>query len=208
MRWLELTLAALLAWTSVTVARASDATPRASATGATPPTSAGQELPKEKMTKLGLYVTAKEAYEQWLADPSKVKILDVRTTEEYLFVGHPPMAWNVPAYLQVYEWDPKGNWFPMKPNPEFESRAKELFAPEDTILVTCRSGGRSALAVDRLAAAGFKNVYNIVDGFEGDSIEEPGSLFVGLRQKNGWKNSGIPWTYEVDPGRVVVPKSR
>ena len=37
----------------------------------------------------------KEAYEKWLAEPDLVKIIDVRTPEEYLFVGHPAMAWNI-----------------------------------------------------------------------------------------------------------------
>ena len=44
-------------------------------------------IPKGKQTVLGLYVTAKEAYEKWKAEPDKVKIIDVRTPEEYLFVG-------------------------------------------------------------------------------------------------------------------------
>ena len=58
-----------------------------------------------KRTNLGLYVTSKEAYEMWKGDPEKVRILDVRTTEEFLFVGHPPMAWNIPAFLLSYRWD-------------------------------------------------------------------------------------------------------
>ena len=62
-------------------------------------------LPKEKQTTLGLYVTAKEAYEKWKAEPEKVMILDVRTPEEYLFVGHPTMAWKIPVTAQTYEWD-------------------------------------------------------------------------------------------------------
>ena len=45
------------------------------------------DLPAAKQTALGLYVTAKEAYDMWQADPEKVKILDVRTPEEFLFVG-------------------------------------------------------------------------------------------------------------------------
>jgi 3-mercaptopyruvate sulfurtransferase SseA len=77
------------------------------------------ELPKEKQTVLGLYVTAKEAYEKWQADPEKVKILDVRTPEEYIFVGHK-----------------------------------------------------------------------------------------GKRMKNGWINSGVPWTYEVNPEKMRLPMSK
>ena len=41
-------------------------------------------LPKGKQTVLRLYLTAKEAYEKWKAEPDKVKIIDVRTPEEYL----------------------------------------------------------------------------------------------------------------------------
>jgi hypothetical protein len=63
------------------------------------------KLPKEKETALGLYVTAKEAYEKWKAEPDNTKIIDVRTPEEYLFVGHPPIAWKIPLAAQLYEWD-------------------------------------------------------------------------------------------------------
>lgn len=38
----------------------------------------------------------------------------------------------------------------------------------------CRSGGRSAAAVNLLAGAGFTNVYNITDGMEGDKGGRPG----------------------------------
>jgi hypothetical protein len=44
------------------------------------------ELPKEKQTTPLLYVSAKEAYEIWKTNPEKVKILDVRTPEEYIFL--------------------------------------------------------------------------------------------------------------------------
>jgi rhodanese-related sulfurtransferase len=164
-------------------------------------------LPKEKQTVLGLYVTAKEAYEKWETDPEKVMILDVRTPEEYLFVGHPTMAWKIPVAIQSYEWDAAKGQFPMKPLMDFASRVSEVAKLEDTLCVTCRSGGRSAIAVNMLAKAGFKNVYNITDGFEGDTVEDPQSVFAGQRLKNGWKNSGCPWTYKLTPDRMVLPKS-
>jgi len=165
-------------------------------------------VPKEKQTSLGLYLTAREAYEKWKADPKQVKILDVRTPEEYVFVGHPAMAWNVPAMLQTYQWDASARKLPMKPNPDFEAQAKKLFKPSDTLLVMCRSGGRSAKAVDRLAEAGFKQVYNIIDGMEGDTVDDPESVFHGKRMKNGWKNSGLPWTYDLDPERMCLPTAQ
>ena len=93
----------------------------------------------------------------------------------------------------------------MKPNSEFLSQAKKVFQPADTILVICRSGSRSAMAVNQLAAAGFTNAYSITDGMEGDAVTDPESLFIGQRLKNGWKNSGNPWTYKVDPKLMIIP---
>jgi rhodanese-related sulfurtransferase len=162
-------------------------------------------LPKEKQTVLGLYVTAKEAYEKWKAEPDKVKILDVRTPEEFLFVGHPTMAWKIPVAVQIYEWDPEKKKYPMKPLLDFVSRVSEVAKPDDTLMVMCRSGGRSAIAVNFLAKAGFKNVHNIIDGMEGDPVDDPGCVFHGMRLRNGWKISGCPWTYDLTPDRMVLP---
>jgi rhodanese-related sulfurtransferase len=165
-------------------------------------------VPKEKQTVLGLYVTAKEAYEKWKAEPEKVMILDVRTPEEYLLVGHPTMAWKIPVAVQSYEWDAARGQFPVKPLPDFVSRVQQVAKPDDTIMAMCRAGGRGAIAVNMLAQAGFKHVYNIVDGMEGDTVDDPASVFVGQRLKNGWKNSGCPWTYKLTPDRMVLPKAQ
>jgi len=169
---------------------------------------ANLRLPKEKETTLGLYVTAKEAYEKWKAEPDKVMIIDVRTPEEYLFVGHPTMAWKIPVAAQSYEWDAQKKQFPMKPLPDFAFRVSEVAKPEDTLLVMCRSGGRSAIAVNMLAKAGFKHAYNITDGMEGDVVKDPNSVFLGQRLINGWKNSGCPWTFKFTPDRMLLPKVR
>jgi rhodanese-related sulfurtransferase len=165
------------------------------------------DLPKGKQTVLGLYLTAKEAYEKWKAEPRKVLILDVRTPEEFLFVGHPAMAWKIPVAAQTYEWDAGKGKFPMKLLPDFVSRVNEVAKPDDTILVMCRSGGRSAIAANLLAKAGFTHVYNIIDGMEGDAVDDPASPFLGQRLKNGWKNSGSPWTYDLSPERMSLPKA-
>jgi len=162
-------------------------------------------LPKEKETALGLYVTAREACDRWQADPEKVKILDVRTPEEFLFVGHPTMAWMVPLVAQVYAWDADKKQFPMKLLPGFVDRVSEIAKPDDTLMVMCRSGGRSAMAINLLAKAGFKQAYNIIDGMEGDAVEDPDSVFNGQRMRNGWKNSGCPWTCKLTPDRLLVP---
>jgi rhodanese-related sulfurtransferase len=154
---------------------------------------------KERQTSLGLYVTAQEAYDMWQADPDGVKILDVRTPEEYVFVGHPPMAWNIPFAFQSYQWEPGKKTLHWEINPEFVAAVEAWAKPEDVLLVTCRSGGRAAMAINQLAAAGFTNAYNILDGMEGDRIHDPDSVFHGMRMKNGWRNAALPWTYELEP---------
>jgi rhodanese-related sulfurtransferase len=162
-------------------------------------------LPQAKQTVLGLYVTAKEAYAKWQAEPDKVKIIDVRTPEEYLFVGHPEMAWKIPVAVQVYEWDAEKKQFPMKPLMDFVARVQTIAKPDDTLMVMCRSGGRSAIAVNFLAKAGFKHVHNIIDGMEGDANGDSSSVAQAQPLKDGWKNSGCPWTKKLTPDRVVLP---
>ena len=166
------------------------------------------ELPERKQTTLGLYVTSAEAYHKWSADPDNVIILDIRTPEEYLFVGHATMAWNIPAFDQSYEWDSEKQHFPMKPNPDFVKKITEIFQPDDILLITCRSGDRSALAVNELAKVGFKNAYTITDGFEGGLVKDTDSVFEGKRMVNGWKNSGLPYTYTIDPKLMFIPAAK
>jgi rhodanese-related sulfurtransferase len=161
------------------------------------------QVPEKKQTVLGLYVTAREAYEMWKADPQGVKILDVRTPEEYIFVGHPEMARNIPLLFIKYEWDAEKDQPVVGPNPDFAPAVMMAFETSDTLLVMCRSGGRSALG---LAKAGFINAHNVIDGFEGDKVDDQASAYHGKRMKNGWKNSGSPWTYEVDPELLWLTK--
>ncbi len=174
----------------------------------TVPAALGQEskseLPKSKQTTLGLYVTSQEAYEMWVHKPEEIKILDVRTLDEYIYIGHAAMAWNVVAFFQTSDWDAEKHHFSMKPNPDFMKQINEVFNQDDIILVTCRSGSRSAMATNQMAAAGYKNVYNITDGFEGDMEKDEGSAFFGKRMVNGWKNSGAPWTYSLDPVLIKI----
>ena len=163
----------------------------------------GSKLPKMKQTTLGLYVTAAQAYDMWRAAPDDVKIIDVRTPEEFAFVGHPAMAWNVPFAFVSYQRS--GGKFTYAPqmNKAFVDQVKEIAQPNDVLLVTCRSGGRGGMAVNQLAAAGFTRAYNIVDGIEGDTVNDPESVFHGKRMKNGWKNSA-PWVYDIDPEKVII----
>lgn len=166
-------------------------------------TAAETPIPESKQTTLGLYVTAAEAYDRWKAAPESVKIIDVRTPEEYVVVGHPAMALNIPFAFLTYQQKEGKFEYGSTPNTEFVSQLQKIAKPNDMLLVACRSGGRSAKAVNLLAAAGFTNVYNIVDGIEGDMVKDHGSAFYGKRMKNGWKNSA-PWVYDVDPEKIIL----
>ena len=171
------------------------------------PPAFGQEatatLPKGKQTTLGLYVTAAQAYEKWKSAPDEVKVIDVRTPEEYAFIGHPEKAWNIPFAFVTYQRKDGKTEFGPKMNPDFVAEVTRIAGPNDTLLLMCRSGDRSAMAVNKLAAAGFTNVYTIIDGFEGDKVTDPESVFYGKRMRNGWKNSA-PWVYDIDPEKIIL----
>jgi len=162
------------------------------------------QLPEGKQTTLGLYVTAAQAYEMWKAAPDEVKVIDVRTPEEFAFVGHPEMAWNIPLAFVTYQRKAGKIEYGPHMNADFVSLVQEVARPTDTLLLMCRAGGRSAMAVDKLAAGGFTNVYTIIDGMEGDKVKDPESVFHGKRMKNGWKNSGLPWVYTIDPEAIIL----
>jgi rhodanese-related sulfurtransferase len=161
---------------------------------------------EEKLTSLGLYITARESYDMWKSNPEQVKVLDVRTFEEYVLIGHAEMAANVPLAFPSYKWDANKGNYSIAINTDFIARTQERFKLDDTILAMCRSGGRSAMAVNALAKAGFTKVYNIIDGFEGDKVEDTESIYHGMRMRNGWKNS-VPWTYKLDPNLVWLPSA-
>lgn len=158
------------------------------------------EPPKDerKSTKAALYVTAKEAYDAWNADKDGVKIIDCRTPEEYVFVGHAPMAYNIPSKFFTMDFNAEKKEYVLKDNEAFVDAAKKLFKADDVIMVMCRSGHRSAPSVNKLTEAGFTKVYNIIDGFEGDVDTAEQSPTFGLRTVNGWKNSKIAITYALD----------
>ena len=164
---------------------------------------ADHQLPKGKQTALGLYVTAAQAYEKWKSSPGKVMIIDVRTPEEYAFIGHPEMVWNIPFAFVTYQRKEGKTEYGPRMNPDFVAEVKNIAGLTDTLLLMCRSGGRSAKAVNMLAAAGFTDVYNIIDGFEGDKVKDTESVFYGKRMRNGWKNS-VPWVYDIDPEKIIL----
>jgi rhodanese-related sulfurtransferase len=157
-------------------------------------------VPSDERKKIstGKYLTALQAYEMWKATPDKVSIIDVRTPEEYVYVGHPRMAINIPWQVWTGKYDTDKKDVVLDKNPNFVTETQKRYKPDDTLAIMCRSGHRSAPSCEALIQAGFKNVYNVIDGFEGDKVSDPESSYKGLRMKNGWRNSGCPWTYDTE----------
>ena len=164
------------------------------------------DLPDKKKTKLGLYVNSKDAYAMWKASPEKVFIIDTRTPQEYVYIGHAPMAYNIPSKLNTMEYDAKKKTYKTVANENFLAEVQKRFKKNDTVLLMCRSGNRTAKAANLLADAGYKKVYNIYDGFEGDKVKSDLSYFKGQRMVNGWKNSGNPWTYKGEKDLMYFPQ--
>lgn len=157
-------------------------------------------LPDKKQTKAGLYITASEAANA-VAARTDVILLDVRTPEETMLVGHPTVAAaNIPFKTidPAHGYSAQKSTYNMLPNPDFVKDVKAFLAGHDsvgTVLIMCRSGGRSAAAVDALLKAGVEaQLYTVVDGFEGDKDDR------GKRSVNGWKNAGEDWTYKIGEG--------
>lgn len=160
-------------------------------------------LPEKKQTRPGLYITASEAAAV-LAERDDVLLIDVRTPEETLFVGYPTVTdANIPFKLvdPGHDFNAKKNSYKSVANPDFVAAAKAFLNGKDpaAVIVMCRSGSRSAGAVDALAEADIDvPLYSMVDGFEGDKND------AGRRAVNGWKNAGANWTDKIRADLLVT----
>lgn len=124
-------------------------------------------------------VTPDEAWKLFVN--GQAHIVDVRAAEERKFVGHVPntfhVAWQTgPALIK---------------NPRFLRELENKLSKDAVILLLCRSGKRSAAAAEAATAAGFKNVFNVAEGFEGDLDQNQ------QRGANGgWRQRGLPWVQD------------
>ena len=168
-------------------------------------------VPAPKQTKAGLYLDAREAYELKQRLGEKALFVDIRTRAEISYLGMPSVA---DAHIPAFEhppnaaWDDKSNRFKMEANADFEPElARRLAARQlsksDVVILICRSGDRTTLAVNFLAEQGYSKVYSVIDGFEGDAVAEGPQA--GQRVLNGWKNAGLPWTYKLDKNKMYLP---
>ena len=169
------------------------------------------KLSENKQTKLGLYMTAEQAYAHTINNMDKTLFIDTRTPSELNYLGATTvMDAHVPlVFMDSTGWDDKKHRYLRADNKNFvadiEARLKQKgLTKDDTVILMCRSGKRSATAVNKLADAGFTKAYSVVDGYEGDKAKEGENK--GKRTVNGWKNSGLPWTYSLDKDLMYMTK--
>ncbi len=167
------------------------------------------ELPAPKQTSLGLYMSANEAYDAKTSNSDKVLFVDVRTPEEFEYVGSTAVIdANIPFKRTDYSaWDENKHQYAMSANSKFaaaiaDALNKRGLDKSATVILMCRSGDRSAAAANLLAKEGYSKVYSVWEGFEGD-VAKNGSN-VGHRSVNGWKNTNLPWGYQLDVTKVYM----
>lgn len=123
-------------------------------------------------------VTPEEAYEL-ISQDSNAVLVDVRSRAELELVGRVPVASHV-------EWA----FYPgMVANPEFAAQLKARVDQSRTVIFMCRTGGRSHNAALLAQQLGYSQVYNMLEGFEGEANEHKQRTLI-----NGWKHAGLPWT--------------
>ncbi|MCG2633886.1 MAG: rhodanese-like domain-containing protein [Gammaproteobacteria bacterium] len=127
-----------------------------------------------------------EAWGLLQAQPEAV-LVDIRSTMEYLFVGHPVGALHLP-WIEAPDWNP---------NPDFAAQVKRILLgglphpPSGAgvpVILICRSGRRSQEAGHRLLESGLEQVYYVRGGFEGDLDEQRHRSVI-----NGWRHANLPW---------------
>ena len=120
-------------------------------------------------------VTPSEAYSLMKAG---AKLVDVRTEAELLYVGSVPGS-------EAIEW----NTFPEGTrNPDFLKELEGTAKKDEPVMFLCRSGVRSHQAAVAATQAGWKEAYNILEGFEGDKDADGHRNTLG-----GWRKAGLPW---------------
>lgn len=130
-------------------------------------------------------ISPKQAYEQQQI-PGTL-LIDVRSHMEFLFIGHPSGAINIP-------WIDEPDW---EVNPNFVRDIRQLIlggtslAEHDhdvPILLICRSGKRSHEAGSLLVKEGMMKVFNVDEGFEGELDDNHHRSSIA-----GWRFDGLPW---------------
>jgi len=134
---------------------------------------------RERGKKLGLdYAGALFPAEAHKLMQAGAKLVDVRTKPELQYVG------KIPGSLAV-EWQ---TYPGSRENPEFLAELAAAVPKDQPVMFICRSGARSHSAADAATRAGWREAYNVLEGFEGDKDAAQHRNSVG-----GWRKAGLPW---------------
>jgi rhodanese-related sulfurtransferase len=163
-----------------------------------------------------------QAYDMMNTVPNTF-LIDVRTRAEYQYVGHPANAFHFP-YMNTGDKLVKNSEryeYKASRNKSFLDEISKVFKKTDNLLILSRDGVTSALAAKELLNAGYKNIFDIKDGFEGAEFptyddEDQNKFYRQLAKRNkiegymhrrhsGWQWWGLPWTYEIDPKYAYPP---
>jgi hypothetical protein len=138
-------------------------------------------------------------------------------------VGHPYNAYLFPYMLLTDRLVKTGDKYECKTikNKDFLAEITKAFKKADNLLILDRDGSLSAIAARELSAAGFKNAFEIKDGFEGAEFpayddQALQKYYRQLAKRNkvegyqqrrhyGWQWWGLPWTYEIDAKHIYPP---
>ena len=133
-------------------------------------------------------VPVEEVWARLEGDPASM-LVDVRTRAEWAFVGLPDLE-KIGKRVLTVEWQTSPE---SRIDVAFPERLKTVLdaagAGHDTVLFfICRSGGRSRMAAEAMANAGYRRCWNVADGFEGplDADRHRGRIA-------GWKAAGLAW---------------
>ena len=169
------------------------------------------DIPKNRITPQGLYLSPAQAHEMVTNEQDKVLFVDVRSRVELQYFGVAKgIDANIPYYyVDQWHWYKKYSRFERIENNEFVSmldrRLKDKgLSRNDRIVFICKSGARSKRAAKALFKQGFKNVYIITTGFDGNKVKTGAKK--GQRVIDGWKNDGLPWRYKLDANKVFSPE--
>ena len=156
-------------------------------------------------------ITPQAAWEHVQEKGDQILFVDVRDPIEIMFVGFTDTVdLNVPFKLadrQVFIEDKKH--FAMQANPDFTSAIEQALTRKGLdksalVITMCRSGSdRGKPSAVFLAEHGFSNVKYVENGFQGDKASEGDQA--GMRTINGWMNSGLPWSWEINPQKIYRP---
>lgn len=131
-------------------------------------------------------ISPQQAWEILEAEPQAL-LLDVRTSMEYEYVGHPLNALHIP-WMDAPDWNIDTGFVDKVRQALVKRTGSEQGLESIAILAICRSGKRSQAAAEELARQGFDNLYNIEDGFEGDLDNNKQRNTI-----NGWRFADLPW---------------